>query len=84
MIDFKGIFGLPMSIRVNFQARDSILAAPMILDLAHWMVCLKQAGRSGPVPALGFYFKKPVGDHPPLTFQDQIRALEKLAEACGK
>ncbi|RTZ97243.1 MAG: hypothetical protein DSY89_11065 [Deltaproteobacteria bacterium] len=84
VIDFKGIFGLPMSIRVNFQARDSILAAPMILDLAHWMVCLKQAGRSGPVPALGFYFKKPVGDHPPLTFQDQIRALEKLAEACGK
>lgn len=83
VVDFKGLFGLPMSIRLNFQARDSILAAPMILDLAHWMITLNQAGRGGTIPELGFFFKKPVGDHPPLTFQDQIQALEKLAGECG-
>ncbi len=82
VIDFKGLFGLPMSIRVNFQGRDSILAAPMVLDLAHWMARLKQAGKGGPTPALGFYFKKPVGDGPARTFQDQMRALEQLAADC--
>jgi len=55
----------------------------MVLDLAHWMISLKQAGHGGPVPELGFYFKKPVGGHPPVTFQDQVRALEILAGECG-
>jgi len=84
VIDFNGLFGLPMSIRLNLQGRDSILAAPMIIDLARWMVALKQAGRSGLIPELGFFFKKPAGATPPLTFQDQIRALEKLAGECGQ
>jgi len=84
VVDFNGLFGLPMSIRLNLQGRDSILAAPMVLDLARWMVALKQAGRSGLIPELGFFFKKPMGANPPLTFQDQIRALEKLAGECGQ
>jgi myo-inositol-1-phosphate synthase len=82
VIDFKGLFGLPMSLRLNLQGRDSILAAPMALDLARWMAALQAAGRSGPVPELGFYFKKAVGDNPPVTFQDQLRALDGLARAC--
>jgi myo-inositol-1-phosphate synthase len=81
-IDFQGMFGLPMSIRLNFQARDSILAAPLVLDLARWMAALKMAGRTGPVPELGFYFKKPLGENPPLSFQDQIQSLKKLEEEC--
>ena len=82
VIDFMGLFGLPMSLRLNLQGRDSILAAPMILDLARWMVALQQAGRSGLVPELGFFFKRPVGDNPPLTFQDQMAALEGLERFC--
>jgi myo-inositol-1-phosphate synthase len=78
VIDFKGIFGLPMSIRINFQCRDSILAAPMVIDLSRWTGALALAGKKGPVPELGFYFKKPVGLNPPVTFQDQIRELDKL------
>ncbi len=84
VIDFTGLFGLPMSLRVNLQGRDSILAAPMILDLARWMALLKRRGRSGPVPELGFFFKKPVGPRPPVTFADQIRSLDRLKTDCLK
>ena len=69
---------MPMSLRLNLQGRDSILAAPMALDLARWAAALQFAGIAGPIPDLGFYFKKPVGDNPPLTFEDQLSALERL------
>jgi myo-inositol-1-phosphate synthase len=82
VIDFKGLFGLPMSIRLNLQARDSILAAPLVLDLARWVMILQMAGRCGPVPQLGFYFKNTVGDSPPRTFQDQVAGLLKLEREC--
>ena len=82
VIDIKGLFDLPMSLRINLQGRDSILAAPMALDLARWVVRLKDLGRCGSIPELGFYFKKPEGDDPPLSFEDQVRALQGLARAC--
>jgi len=81
-IDFTGLFGLPMSIRLNLLGRDSILAAPLALDLARWVAALQMAGRSGPVPELGFFFKNTVGASPPLTFQDQIAALTRLEREC--
>jgi len=82
VIDFQGMFGLPMSIRLNLQGRDSILAAPLILDLSRWMAVLKLAGRSGLIPELGFYFKKPLGKNPPLNFQDQVHSLQELEKEC--
>ncbi|MFH2220485.1 MAG: inositol-3-phosphate synthase [Pseudomonadota bacterium] len=84
VIDFQGLFGLPMSIRLNLQGRDSILAAPVVLDLARWMAVLKLAGRSGLIPELAFYFKKPLGDNPPLNFQDQIFRLRELEKECDQ
>jgi myo-inositol-1-phosphate synthase len=81
-IDFRGMFGLPMSLRVNLQGRDSILAAPLVMDLARWMAILKLAGRRGPVPELAFYFKRTLGDHPPLTFEDQLATLRRLEVEC--
>ena len=78
VIDFTGIFGMPMSLRLNLQARDSILAAPMVIDLSLWMAALQHAGRSGPVPELGFYFKKPVGPGASATFQGQLADLRRL------
>lgn len=82
VIDFSGLFGLPMSMRLNLMGRDSILAAPLVIDLARWMAALKLAGFAGPVPELGFYFKKPVGENAPVTFQEQIAAIERLQQAC--
>ncbi len=82
VIDLVGLFDLPMSIRVNLQGRDSILAAPLVLDLARWMGALSTSGRKGLVPELGFYFKKPMGDSPPITFQEQLNCLEALEKTC--
>jgi myo-inositol-1-phosphate synthase len=84
VVDFQGLFGLPMSFRLNIQGRDSILAAPMVLDLARWMAALKLSGRSGSVPDLGFYFKKPIGENPPLSFQDQVNRLRTLEKECDE
>jgi myo-inositol-1-phosphate synthase len=78
VIDFEGFLGMPMSLRVNLQGRDSILAAPLVLDLCRWMAALKTAGRAGLVPELAFFFKKPAGGAPFVTFQDQVFALENL------
>ncbi len=82
VIDFQGLFGLPMSLRVNLLGRDSILAAPLVIDLARWMTALKLAGRSGPIPELAFFFKKPVGDNAAVTFQDQLNRLHQLEREC--
>lgn len=84
VIDIKGLFGLPMSIRVNLQGRDSILAAPMALDLARWVVLLQAAGRGGAIPELGFFFKKPEGEPAAATFEDQLRQLSELEAFCRR
>lgn len=83
VIDLKGLFDMPMSIRINLQGRDSILAAPMVIDLARWTAALKDAGIGGAVPDLGFFFKKPVGQDPPVTFQEQTARLAALGARCG-
>lgn len=82
VVDFEGIFGMPMSIRVNLQGRDSILAAPMVIDLARWMAALSLAGEGGAVSDLAFFFKNPAGQDAPKSFEDQIAALGKLEEKC--
>jgi myo-inositol-1-phosphate synthase len=84
VIDFQGLFGLPMSLRLNLQGRDSILAAPLVLDLARWLAALQHAGKSGLVPELGFYFKKPLGENPPLTFEEQLNSLRRLEAFCDR
>ena len=82
VIDIKGLFGLPMSIRVNLQGRDSILAAPMVLDLARWVILLRAVGRGGAVPELGFFFKYPEGLRPSATYEDQLHDLKALEVYC--
>jgi myo-inositol-1-phosphate synthase len=84
VIDFLGLFDLPMSLRLNLQGRDSILAAPLVLDLARWMAAVQLTGKSGPIPELGFFFKRPVGDDPPLTYEDQLRSLSNLEQDCDR
>jgi myo-inositol-1-phosphate synthase len=84
VIDFLGLFGLPMSIRLNLQGRDSILAVPLVLDLGRWMVAVQMAARSGLIPELGFYYKQPVGHKPPQTFQEQVAKLRELELECNQ
>ena len=58
-IDIFGWMGYPMQIKVDFLCRDSILAAPLVLDLALFMDLAARAGRSGVQEWLSFYFKAP-------------------------
>jgi myo-inositol-1-phosphate synthase len=59
-IDIFGWLGYPMQIKVNFLCRDSILAAPIVLDLALFMDLAARAGLSGIQEWLSFYFKSPM------------------------
>ncbi len=61
VIDFKGWLGLEMSIRIDWQGRDSILAAPLILDLVRHMDYSREHGEKGLLYHLGVYFKHPIG-----------------------
>src|SRR5215218_7779583 len=59
-IDIFGWLGYPMQIKINFLARDSILAAPIVLDLALFLDLAQRAGMSGMQEWLSFYFKSPM------------------------
>jgi myo-inositol-1-phosphate synthase len=58
-IDIFGWLGYSMQIKINFLCRDSILAAPIVLDLALFGDLSKRAGMSGIQEWLSFYFKSP-------------------------
>jgi myo-inositol-1-phosphate synthase len=58
-IDIVGWLGYPMQIKVNFQCRDSILAAPVALDIALFMDLAARAGMKGIQEWLSFFFKSP-------------------------
>ena len=59
-IDIFGWLGYPMQIKVDFLCRDSILAAPLVLDLALLLDLAKRAGFRGVQEWLSFYFKSPM------------------------
>lgn len=58
-LDIFGWLGYPMQIKINFLCRDSVLAAPIVLDLALFLDLAKRAGLSGIQEWLSFYFKSP-------------------------
>ena len=58
-IDIFGWLDMPMQIKINFLCRDSVLAAPIVLDLALFMDLAKRAGLKGIQEWLSFYFKSP-------------------------
>jgi len=59
-IDIVGWMGYPMQIKVNFLCRDSILAAPIVLDLALLSDFAHRAGMKGIQEWLSFYYKSPM------------------------
>ncbi|HEY8369418.1 MAG TPA: inositol-3-phosphate synthase [Thermodesulfobacteriota bacterium] len=59
-VDIVGWLGQPMQIKVNFLCRDSILAAPIVLDLILFLDLAKRAGMKGVQEWLSFYFKSPM------------------------
>ncbi|MEU7278236.1 inositol-3-phosphate synthase [Streptomyces sp. NPDC045431] len=76
-IAFDGFLGSRMILQTIWQGCDSALAAPLVLDLARLVARAHEAGLTGPVPELGFYFKDP--DAGPAALADQYAALLTFA-----
>ncbi|MFI9543672.1 inositol-3-phosphate synthase [Streptomyces sp. NPDC052016] len=77
-IAFEGFLGSRMILQTIWQGCDSALAAPLVLDLARLVARAHEAGLSGPLPELGFYFKDPDGG--PAGLSEQFTALLSFAE----
>src|SRR5438067_45036 len=87
-IDIVGWMGYPMQIKVNFLCRDSILAAPIVLDLALLGDLAARAGMKGIQEWLSFYFKSPqhdASDYPEHDlFVQQVRLEHNLRYLMGE
>ena len=87
-IDIFGWLGYEMQIKVDFLCRDSILAAPIVLDLALFMDLAHRAGSSGVQEWLSFYLKAPqaAGDNPAEQdlFIQQTKLKNTLREWMGE
>jgi myo-inositol-1-phosphate synthase len=77
-IDIRGWLNYPMQIKVNFLCRDSILAAPIVLDLALFMDFAARAGMSGIQEWLSFYWKSPMSQEGLYPEHDLFIQLMKL------
>ena len=77
-IDIFGWMGYPMQIKVNFLCRDSILAAPLVLDLVLFLDLAQRAGMKGVQEWLSFYFKCPMTAPDLYPEQDLFIQLMKL------
>ena len=64
LVTFEGFLGTGMRMEFTWHGCDSALAAPLVLDLARLTAAAHHAGRSGPLPELGFFFKDPLGCGP--------------------
>jgi myo-inositol-1-phosphate synthase len=60
-ISFAGFLGVRMTMQFTWQGCDSALAAPLVLDLARLTARAHQVGQVGPLTALAFFFKDPIG-----------------------
>ncbi|GAA1874877.1 inositol-3-phosphate synthase [Myceligenerans crystallogenes] len=57
----EGFLGSRLTLQTTWSAYDSVLAAPLVLDLTRLLALADAAGLAGPVPELGFFFKDPWG-----------------------
>ncbi|MFE3602532.1 inositol-3-phosphate synthase [Streptomyces sp. NPDC059096] len=81
-IAFDGFLGSRMVLQTIWQGCDSALAAPLVLDLARLLARAHEAGLSGPLPELGFYFKDPDGG--PAALAEQFEELLAFARRLGE
>lgn len=83
-IDLFGWLGYPMQLKVDFLCRDSILAAPLCLDLVLFSDLAHRAGMSGIQDWLSFYFKSPMHDKNKVAEHDLFIQYIKLKNTLRK
>jgi myo-inositol-1-phosphate synthase len=74
-IHFRGFLDTPMTLQFTWQGCDSLLAAPLVLDLSRFAAVAHERKETGVLSFLASFFKSPLGEMPP-AFADQFRALE--------
>ncbi len=76
-VHFEGFLGTKMTLQFTWQGCDSLLAAPLVIDLARLALLSQRRGLSGTVPAAACFFKSPLGckEH---DFGKQFAALEQF------
>ena len=77
-VHFTGFLGTPMSLQFTWQGCDSVLAAPLVLDLARFTDLAARRGQTGELTFLACFFKSPQGveEH---RFDRQFQMLEQWA-----
>jgi myo-inositol-1-phosphate synthase len=75
-IHFRGFLGTPMTMQFIWQGSDSLLAAPLVLDLVRLVDYAARRGEKGALPQLASFFKSPMGT----TEHDFFRQFESLIE----
>jgi myo-inositol-1-phosphate synthase len=60
-IHFRGFLGTPMTLQFTWQGCDSILAAPLVIDLVRLVERARRAGETGAIEPLACFFKSPIG-----------------------
>ena len=83
-IDLFGWLGYPMQLKVDFLCRDSILAAPLCLDLVLFTDLAQRAGMSGIQDWLSFYFKSPMHEPSKIAEHDLFIQYVKLKNTLRK
>jgi myo-inositol-1-phosphate synthase len=83
-IDIVGWMGYPMQLKVDFHCRDSILAAPLCLDLVLFADLAQRAGMYGIQDWLSFYFKSPMHDFEHIPEHDLFIQYTKLKNTLRK
>jgi myo-inositol-1-phosphate synthase len=79
-VHFEGFLGTKMTLQFTWQGCDSVLAAPLVIDLARLVALAQRRGESGNLPHLACFFKSPVGvaEH---DFGKQFGMLEDYLKA---
>ena len=77
-IHFRGFLGTPMTMQFTWQGCDSLLAAPLVLDLVRFVELSHRLGETGLLSHLGSFFKRPLGldNH---AFDHQVALLDEWA-----
>ena len=78
-IHFRGFLDTPMTLQFTWQGCDSLLAAPLVLDLVRFVLAAQQRGESGALDFLASFFKSPLGGGDQ-SFAAQFARLEAWAQ----
>lgn len=77
-IHFQGFLQTPMTMQITWQGCDSLLAAPLVLDLVRFSLAARQRGETGALAFLSSFFKSPLGTENQV-FSEQTQTLEAWA-----